>query len=117
MSLESHVPGSDLYAGTGPAEPPSGARPNDRARRSRDRARWEPISHDSDDRSRARRLARVERDIDLRATGRPCTGCGETSWLAGGTGCTCGTSGDDLAKRCLAAADRVAIGDTTARPA
>lgn len=110
MSFESHVPGSIFFTGGAPSEPPPGARPNDRAttRRTRDRKPWEPISLDSDDRNRDRRLARVDRDIALHLSGDPCTGCGGRAWLSGGDGCTCGATAATLAARCIAAAAAVA---------
>ena len=109
MSLESHVPGSMFYAGGAPAEPPPSTRATTRHRRTRPRQPWEPISHDTDPLNRARRLARVERDVILHVSGDPCGGCGETARLSGGDGCRCTTSAADLEKRCLEAAERVRL--------
>jgi hypothetical protein len=71
----------------------------------------DPISRDSDPLSRARRLRAIERDIALRATGRPCTTCRNTARSArggGGRGCSCVTNAAELRERCLLAAARAA---------
>ena len=109
MSLESHVPGSPFYSGEALTVPPATHRTTDRPYRSRPRQPWEPISHDTDPLNRARRLTRVDLDVALHITGEPCHGCGERARLSGGDGCRCATSGTDLEKRCLDAADRVRL--------
>ena len=110
MSLASHVPGSELWEGGTPTAPPP-ATERDRGQTTTRRRRdpWAPISHDTDPSARERRLRTVHRDLALHLSGDPCTGCGATAWLSGGTGCTCPASGTDLEKRCLAAAERTRL--------
>ena len=83
-----------------------------------------PISRDTDRVRAARRRAAVDREIGLRASGKPCPGCREFTWLVpGGRGCRCGTSPGVLAAKCnrlaVLAADamKCQTGDRRERPA
>jgi hypothetical protein len=110
MSGDSYVPGSPLYGGPVVDQPPDTHRPvPEMVRRTGRRVPWEPISHEADPLVRERRLRRVERDVILHTSQEPCSGCGQTARLSGGTGCTCAAAGADLEKRCLAAAERVRL--------
>ena len=109
MTGESLVPGSELYGGPVAAQPPTGTGRPTETTTSRRRGQWEPISHDTNASTREQRTRVVHRDLALHQSGDPCTGCGETAWLSGGTGCTCPASGADLEKRCLEAAERTRL--------
>lgn len=67
---------------------------------------YEPISRDTDPVRRAQRLRAVERDLALRATGKPCPRCRNEAWSTGGPGCACPPSAAYLEQRCLDNADR-----------
>lgn len=66
------------------------------------------ISMDDDKPRAARRLKKVQRDVALHATGRPCPGCKATARLSGGEGCTCPEPGESLTDRCIRLADKAA---------
>lgn len=57
------------------------------------------ISREDRPGERERRLTALHRDLALKATGKPCPGCRERAWHAGGRGCQCSRV-PDLVARC-----------------